>query len=62
MSKGGLIIDVLAGPPKGEPDDAPADEELDEGAPPARSKQSPDALLSSIESQIAQLRGLLQGL
>lgn len=58
--KGGLLIDVLTGPPKEEPDDAP--EALDEEDAPARSKQSPDALLSSIESQIAQLRGLLQGL
>lgn len=61
MGKGGLIIDVLAGPPKGESDDDDALEEgLEEEAAPSPSKG--EAIISGIESQLAQLRGLIAGL
>lgn len=64
MKKGGLIIDVLTGPPKGAADEAPEDEMLEdeEDAPAPASKSNPEALISGIESQLAQLRGLIAGL
>ncbi len=62
MAKGGLIIDVLSGPPKGEESaDEFADEEsLEEEAPAPR--RDPEALITSIESQLAQLRAAFAGM
>lgn len=61
MAKGGLIIDVLAGPPKGASADDDADD-MFEGDEEAAPKGDPEALISGIESKLAQLRALVAGL
>jgi hypothetical protein len=61
MARGGLMIDVLAGPGRG---DESADEFADE-APledeAATPKADPEALISGIEAQLAQLRAWAAG-
>ncbi len=59
MSKG--LVDFMSRPDEESADFASGDEALppEDAQPP---KADPDALLSSIESQIAQLRGLMAGM
>jgi hypothetical protein len=55
MAKG-LIIEALAGPPEESADESA---ELPEEAAAEPPRANPEALIASIESQLAQLRGLL---
>lgn len=61
MGKGGLIIDVLAGPPGDESADESADDAL-EGEDAPAPKKDPEQLIAGIESQLAQLRAHFAGL
>lgn len=57
MAKGGLIIDVLAGPPKGDDmEDEDAGENVPSSAPGAG---DPDALIAGIQTQLDQLRDMV---
>lgn len=57
--KGGLLIDVIAGPSKDDDDEA-LDEVTEAPTAPA-SSTSPEALLDSIQTQLDQLRAQLAG-
>lgn len=57
MAKPGLIIDVLAGPGDEEEEETPIDDE-DAVARPAADA---DALIASIEAQLAELRRAVAG-
>lgn len=55
MAKGGLIIDLIGkGPGDEEEDDLPSDDEDED--PEDRAKPNPDALISSIQAQLDELR------
>ena len=51
-TKPSMIIDLISGPKEPGDDDEPYEDESDEPA----AKQDPEALIASIESQLAELR------